>query len=300
MSLRSDDFTFLANMLKQQSGLIVGEDKVYLLESRLTPLARKFNLNSIEEICTKLRGVGDPKLAEAVVESMTTNESSFFRDTKPFDQFKQVVLPMLLQQNAGKRSIRIWSAASSSGQEAYSLAMILKEEAAKLAGWNIEIIGTDLSKEMVEKSQEGAYTQFEVQRGLPIMLLMKYFKQEGDKWRISDDLKKMVNFRTYNLLSDLSPLGSFDVVFCRNVLIYFDQPTKAKVLDATTRLMPPHGVLFLGGAETVLGITDKFKPMEGQRGLYILSSNGMPAALSAAASLSSVSTTAAPMAVGVR
>lgn len=273
MSLRSDDFQFLANLLKQQSGLIVGEDKVYLLESRLTPLARKFNLNSIDDICTRLRTVGDPKLSEAVIESMTTNESSFFRDTKPFDQFKNVALPAVMEKNVTKKSLRVWSAASSSGQEAYSLAMILNEMTAKLAGWNIEIIGTDLSKEMVEKSQEGAYTQFEVQRGLPITMLVKYFKQDGDKWRISEDIKKMVKFRTFNLLHDLSPLGQFDIVFCRNVLIYFDAPTKGRVLEATTRLMPPHGILFLGGAETVLGVTDKFKPMEGERGMYILSTN---------------------------
>ena len=271
MTLRSDDFQYLANLLKQQSGLIVTEDKIYLLESRLMPLARKFNLNSIEDICGRLRGIGDPKLAVAVVESMTTNESSFFRDTKPFDQFKQVVLPMLLEKNAAKKSFRIWSAASSSGQEAYSLAMILREMGSKLSDWRIEIIGTDLSKEMVEKSQEGAYSQFEVQRGLPITLLVKYFKQDGDKWRISDDIRKMVMFKTFNLLHDLSPLGQFDVIFCRNVLIYFDQPTKSRILDATTRLMPPHGILFLGGAETVLGVSEKFKPMEGNRGLYVLS-----------------------------
>jgi chemotaxis protein methyltransferase CheR len=270
MTIRSDDFQFLANLLKQQSGLIVTEEKIYLLESRLMPLARKFNLASIDEICMKLRGQGDPKLAEAVVESMTTNESSFFRDTKPFDQFKQNVLPMLMERNAHKKHIRIWSAASSSGQEAYSLAMILKEEGAKLSGWNIEIIGTDLSKEMVDKARDGIYSQFEVQRGLPIMLLMKYFKQDGDKWQISEDLRKMVSFRTGNLLADLSPLGMFDIIYCRNVLIYFDQATKARVLDAMHRMLPPHGMVALGGAETVLGITDKLKPVEGFRGLYAL------------------------------
>lgn len=271
MTLRTEDFNFLSTMLRQQSGLVVGEDKVYLLESRLLPLARKFNLNTIEEICTKLRSGQDAKLSEAVVESMTTNESSFFRDTKPFDQFKQVILPALLQQNAAKKSMRIWSAASSSGQEAYSLAMILSDMGPRLSGWNIDILGTDLSKEMVDRAIEGSYSQFEVQRGLPIAMLMKYFRQEGDKWKISDAIKSMVKYRTYNLLHDLSSLGQFDVIFCRNVLIYFDAPTKTKILDAMHKMLPPHGTLLLGGAETVLGITDKFKPMENNRGVYVLS-----------------------------
>jgi chemotaxis protein methyltransferase CheR len=202
---------------------------------------------------------------------MTTNESSFFRDQKPFDQFRQVVLPMMLGARAARRQIRIWSAACSSGQEAYSLSMLLSDEAARLAGWRIEIVGTDISAEMVEKSKAGVYTQFEVQRGLPIQYLVKHFKQNGDKWQISDKLRQMVSFREFNLLGDLKPLGQFDIVFCRNVLIYFDQPTKAKVLGAISRLMPPDGVLYLGGAETVLGITDRFKPMDNQRGLYVLS-----------------------------
>ena len=282
MTLRSDDFQFLSNLLKQQSGVVVGEDKVYLLESRLSPLARKFNLASIEEICAKMRA-GDSKISEAVVESMTTNESSFFRDTKPFDQFRQVILPMLLQQNAAKKSFRIWSAASSSGQEAYSLAMVLNENAAKLAGWHIEIVGTDLSKEMVDRATEGYYTQFEVQRGLPITMLVKYFKQDGDRWKISDQLKTMVKYKVYNLLHDLAPLGMFDVIFCRNVLIYFDAPTKTRVLDAMQRLLPSHGILMLGGAETVLGISDKFKPLEGQRGIYVQTNSNFAFPTSASA-----------------
>jgi chemotaxis protein methyltransferase CheR len=181
-----------------------------------------------------------------------------------------VVLPMMLANRSGRRSVRIWSAACSSGQEAYSLCMLLLEEGAKLDGWRFEIIGTDLSSEMVEKSKAGIYTQFEVQRGLPITHLVKYFRQVGDKWQVSDKIRQMVNFREYNLLTDLTPLGQFDVVFCRNVLIYFDQPTKGKVLDSIAKLMPADGVLYLGGAETVLGITERFKPMENQRGLYVV------------------------------
>ncbi|QJE73553.1 protein-glutamate O-methyltransferase [Aerophototrophica crusticola] len=272
--MKVEDFDMFCTLLRQRSGLVLTKDKAYLLESRLMPVARKWNLKGLEDLAAVIRAKRDEALLRDVTEAMTTNESSFFRDTKPFDQFKAVVLPMLLQSRAAKKTIRIWSAACSSGQEAYSLAMLLNEEGARLAGWRIEIIGTDLSGEMVNKAKAGIYTQFEVQRGLPITLLVKYFKQVGDKWQITEDMRSRVQYREYNLLSDLSPLGQFDVIFCRNVLIYFDGPTKGKVLEAMAKQMPPDGVLYLGGAETVLGITEKFKPMEGQRGLYTLA--GVP------------------------
>lgn len=272
--MKVEDFDMFCTLLRQRSGLVLTKDKAYLLESRLMPVARKWGLKGLEDLAAVIRAKRDEALLRDVTEAMTTNESSFFRDTKPFDQFKAVVLPMLLQNRAAKKTIRIWSAACSSGQEAYSLAMLLNEEGPKLAGWRIEIIGTDLSGEMVNKAKAGIYTQFEVQRGLPITLLVKYFKQVGDKWQINEDMRSKVQYREYNLLSDLSPLGQFDVIFCRNVLIYFDQPTKGKVLEAMAKQMPPDGVLYLGGAETVLGITEKFKPMDGQRGLYTLA--GVP------------------------
>lgn len=275
--MKVEDFDMFCTLLRQRSGLVLTSDKAYLLESRLMPVARKWNLKGLDELASDVRSKRDEALLRDVTEAMTTNESSFFRDQKPFDQFKAVVLPMMLANRQAKKTIRIWSAACSSGQEAYSLAMLLNEEGAKLAGWRIEIVGTDLSGEMVQKAKSGLYTQFEVQRGLPITLLVKYFKQTGDKWQLNDEIRNKVQYREYNLLTDLSPLGQFDVIFCRNVLIYFDQPTKAKVLESMAKLMPPDGVLYLGGAETVLGITEKFKPMEGQRGLYTLA--GVPAKL---------------------
>jgi chemotaxis protein methyltransferase CheR len=268
--MKVEDFDMFCTLLRQRSGLVLTSDKAYLLESRLMPVARKWNFKGLDELAASVRSKRDEALLRDITEAMTTNESSFFRDQKPFDQFKNVVLPMLLANRQGKKHIRIWSAACSSGQEAYSLAMTLNEEGAKLAGWKIEIIGTDLSSEMVQKARAGLYTQFEVQRGLPITHLVKYFRQTGDKWQLVDDIRNKADFREYNLLTDLGPLGIFDVVFCRNVLIYFDQPTKTKVLEAIAKLLPPDGVLYLGGAETVLGITEKFRPMEGQRGLYIL------------------------------
>lgn len=267
--MKPEDFDFFSITLKQRSGLVLTRDKAYLLESRLMPVARKWNLKGLDELAAALRAKRDETVLRDVTEAMTTNESSFFRDQKPFDQFKQVVLPKLMDARASKRHIRIWSAASSSGQEAYSLAMILSEMSAKIAGWKIDIVGTDLSSEMVERSRSGIYTQFEVQRGLPITLLVKYFSQNGERWQINQQLRDMVQFKEMNLLGEYGPIGTFDIVFCRNVLIYFDPPTKTKVLESISRVMQPDAVLYLGGAETVLGITDRFKPMDNQRGLYI-------------------------------
>ncbi|MGE4281012.1 MAG: protein-glutamate O-methyltransferase CheR [Magnetospirillum sp.] len=271
--MRPEDFDFIAKMLKDRSGLVISRDKAYLLESRLTPVARKRGLKGLDDLVATLRTAGEDLLRE-VTEAMTTNESFFFRDIKPFDQFKAMVLPQILANRAQKKSFRIWSAASSSGQEAYSLAMILKEEGAKLAGWKIEIVGTDISTEMLEKAKAGLYSQFEVQRGLPIQYLVKYFKKTNEMWQIDSAIRAMVQFREYNLLHDLKTLGQFDVVFCRNVLIYFDQPTKSRVLDNISKIMPDDGLLYLGGAETVLGISDKFKPVPEQRGIYSLTRPG--------------------------
>jgi len=262
------EFDFVSNLLKRESGLVLGRDKVYLLESRLVPLARQRGLPGLSELIKALMSGGDAALTKTVVDAMTTNETFFFRDVKPFDQFKTVTMPEVIESRAAKRQLRIWSAACSTGQEPYTLAMILKEMEAKLAGWRIEILATDLSNDVLDKAKRGAYTQFEVQRGLPVQLLVKYFTQAKDSWEISDVLKKMVTFRPFNLLGSYMGLGTFDIIFCRNVLIYFDQETKGKVLDSMVKLMPPDGTLYLGGAETVLGVTNSFQPITGQRGLY--------------------------------
>ena len=273
------DFDFICQILKQRSGLVLSNDKAYLLESRLLPVARKYRLASFEDLIRLIRVKGDELVIKDVVEAMTTNESFFFRDTKPFDQFKQIVLPTLMAARPNKQ-IRIWSAACSSGQEPYSLAMILSEMTAQLAGWKIEIVGTDLSTEILDRAKEGIYSQFEAQRGLPINLLVKYFTQVGDRWQISQKIRGMVQYREFNLLNDPRALGRFDVVFIRNVLIYFDQPTKSKILNGIAAMMPDDGLLFLGGAETVLGITDRFQLLAGQRGVYGLAS--IPAKAAAA------------------
>ena len=277
------DFDFICQILKQRSGLVLGNDKAYLLESRLLPVARKYRLASFEDLVRLIRSKGDEAVIKDVVEAMTTNESFFFRDTKPFDHFKAIVLPTLMAARTNKQ-IRIWSAACSSGQEPYSLAMILSEMSAQLAGWRIEIVGTDLSTEILDRAKEGVYSQFEAQRGLPISLLVKYFTQAADRWQINQKIRSMVQYREFNLLSDPRSLGRFDVVFIRNVLIYFDQPTKGKILNGIAGLMPDDGFLFLGGAETVLGITDRFQLLAGQRGVYGLTS-GAPAGAKPATAL---------------
>lgn len=266
--MNSSDFEFLSSLLYKQSGLVLTPDKGYLLETRLQPVARSHGLTSIEQIVSTLKARRDEKLVNSITDAMTTNESLFFRDRTPFDQFKTVVLPSLLESRAAKKSIRIWSAACSSGQEPYSLSMVLDELASKLAGWRVEIVATDISTEMVARARSGIYSQFEVQRGLPVQLLVKYFQQDGDRWQLSEKIRRMVTFREFNLLQDPRPLGNFDIVFCRNVLIYFDQDTKRKVLEGISRQIAPDGYLYLGGAETVISITDKFQPVKGLRGMY--------------------------------
>lgn len=266
--MKPDDFQFLATLVKDRSGLVLTQDKAYLLESRLMPVARKRGMKGLEELVASLKARMDNALADEITEAMTTNESFFFRDIKPFDIFRDTILPNLLKTRAHKKSFRIWCAAASSGQEPYSIAMVLKEAAAQLAGWRIEIIGTDISREMLEKAKAGLYSQFEVQRGLPVQHLVKYFKKRDDLWQIDPALRSMVQYKEFNLLDDMGGLGTFDVVFCRNVLIYFDQQTKGIVLEKMSKQMTEDAVLYLGGAETVLGISEAFKPVQGLRGVY--------------------------------
>ena len=261
------EFDFLRKLLKDRSGLVLTGDKQYLVESRLMPIARKAGLSRLGELVQRLKG-GPETLVVDVVEAMTTNESFFFRDKSPFDLFRDVAMPALLAARAAQRQIRIWCAAASTGQEPYSLAMCLQEMGHRIAGWRIEVLATDLSTEVLEKAKAGLYSQFEVQRGLPIGLLVKYFTQVGELWEIAPHIRSMVQYRPLNLLNDFSHLGTFDLVFCRNVLIYFDQETKVDVLDRIARILQPDGYLVLGAAETVVGLTDSFKPLPERRGLY--------------------------------
>ncbi len=270
------DFELYKSLLYSKSGLVITPDKSYLLDSRLTPIAKKWNYPTLEMMTLQLRALPDPKLIKDIVEAMTTNETSFFRDTKPFTLFQETILPHMIANRASKKSIRIWCAACSSGQEPYSLAMILKDKEAQLKGWRIEIVATDLSDDILDQARKATYSQFEVQRGLPIQYLMKHFTQVGETWALKDEIKSMIKFSTFNLLDEMTKMGQFDIIFCRNVLIYFDEKTKAGILGKMERQMEKDGFLLLGGAETVLGITDKFSPMPDKRGLYIKNPNAAP------------------------
>jgi chemotaxis protein methyltransferase CheR len=263
------DYEYLRKLLKERSGLDLSADKQYLVESRLVPLAHRAGLGGLAELVSKMKS-GAQALTSDVVEAMTTNETFFFRDKSPFDHLRETILPQIIPARANRRSLRIWSAASSTGQEPYSIAMCLKEFGPVLSGWRIEIIATDLSQEVLDKSRAGIYSQFEVQRGLPIQMLVKYFKQTGELWQLNAEIRGMVQHRQLNLLHDISCLGKFDIIFCRNVLIYFDQETKLRTFERLSKMLEADGALMLGAAETVVGISDAFKPYPDKRGVYQL------------------------------
>ena len=264
------EFDFLSGFLKEQSGLVLTPDKMYLVETRLKSVAAAHNCDSLADLVAGLRKSTLGALGRDVVEAMTTNETSFFRDKHPFDTFEKVLMPALIEARKTKRSVRIWCAAASSGQEPYSLAMILDGLKAQLAGMRWEIVATDIDTQILDKAKTGIYTAFEVQRGLPVQNLVKYFTQLDDgNWKFKDEFKRGITFKQGNLLKDFSLLGKFDIIFCRNVLIYFDPQTKGEVLDRMSKSLNDDGYVFLGGAETVLGITDALKSMSGHRGVYV-------------------------------
>jgi len=278
------DYAYLSKLLNERSGLQLAGDKQYLIESRLLPVARQNNCGSIGDLVAKLKAFAEEPLRQRVTEAMTINESFFFRDKTPFDRFQDTVLPCMQKLRGASKRIRIWCAAASTGQEPYSLAMMFLQAKSEFAGWKIEIVATDISTDVLEKAKSGLYTQFEIQRGLPIQLLLKYFKQDGDQWRIAPELRGMVQYRKHNLLDDFASLGMFDVIFCRNVLIYFDSKTKQDVLTRISRSLVKDGHLLLGAAETVVGFTNLFMPMPEKRGLYVHSLEKKPASKLAAMS----------------
>lgn len=270
--MNTADFEFYRVFLHEKSGLALTAEKIYLLDSRLTPVARKWGHDTLESLAKALRGAPDPKLVYDVVEAMTTNETLFFRDDRPFKQFRNTVMPAVLKNREKQKNLRIWSAASSTGQEPYSIAITLSEILQGLPGWKTEILATDISEAALNQARGGEYSNFEVQRGLPIQMIMKYFTQVGASWKINDNLRRMVRFETFNLLTSMVKWGTFDVIFCRNVLIYFDAETKAKVLKGLAAQLAPDGFLFLGGSETVMGLSQDLKLVPGCSGLYTLGS----------------------------
>jgi len=269
--MRPEEFKFLSDILYKRSGLTLTEEKIYLIESRLMPIARAQGLVDIPQLCNVLKTKATEPLLVEITEAMTTNESSFFRDIKPYEHLRNVLLPMQMQRLAAGKSMRIWSAACSTGQEPYSIAMCLAEDAAKMPGWKFDIVASDLAKKVVDKAREGIYSQFEAQRGLPIQMLVKYFASRPDtSWQIKEHIRAMVQFQTHNLLEDYTRLGKFDIIFCRNVLIYFDDKTKGQVTERMARTLSKGGVLLLGSTESLVDPGKLFEPVADVRGGYKL------------------------------
>ena len=271
--MNAPEYEYLRKLLKERSGLDLSADKQYLIESRLLPLARKAGLSGIPELVQKLQG-GSSALITSVVEAMTTNETFFFRDKVPFDHFRDTIMPEVLKARAGRRSVRIWCAAGSTGQEPYSLAMTLKEMSAALSGWRIEIVATDLSQEVLEKAKAGVYSQFEVQRGLGINQMIRWFEETSDGWRAVEPLRKPVRFQVHNILEPAPHPGDFDIVLCRNVLLYLSPEKKTLAFERIAGAMAEDGWLMLGAGETVIGQTGKLGSDINARGLYRLVGDG--------------------------
>lgn len=251
------DFEYIRTLVEQRSAIVLEPCKEYLVFSRLAPLARQHGY-ALDDLLKMLRKTSFGHLHQHVVEAMTTNETSFFRDTHPFEAMKSVVLPDLAGRRAATRQLNIWCAACSSGQEPYSLAMILREHFPHLRDWAVRIHATDLSAQILSRAKEGVYCQAEVNRGLPAALLVKYFKKEGLQWRIKDEIREMVSFAELNLIGTWPAMPPMDAIFIRNVLIYFATDTKKSILAKMRRVMQPDGYLFLGGAETTLNLDDAF------------------------------------------
>ncbi len=254
--------------INRAAGIVLTTEKAYFIEARLSPVLREESLPTIEELMTRAER-GDRRLAQRIVDALTTNETFFFRDKSPFEHFKNIVIPELLGRRPAGKTLRIWCAACSSGQEPFSLIMVLDEMKAQLGGRNVEIHASDISEAILNKAKSGTFNQFEVQRGLPTKMLLQYFEKVGDNWKISQDVVRRVNFFKFNLLEDPRALGQFDIIFCRNVLIYFDRPTRAKIFDKLADRLAPDGFMLLGGAESTFGVTDRFTSHPKERMLHI-------------------------------
>ena len=264
LSLSERDFETVRSLVKAHAAIVLEPGKVYLVETRLVPLARREGFGDLEELVECLRATPFGPLHARVVDAMTTNETAFFRDLHPFEALRSRVLPELLQRRAAEKTLRIWCAASSSGQEPYTVAMSLREHAAELEGWQVSLLATDLSEEMLARAREGRFSQLEVNRGLPASFLVKYFTKSGAEWELREEVRAMVEFRTLNLVKPWPELPAVDVIFLRNVMIYFDLETRREVLARIRRVLRPDGTLFLGASETTLHADDRFErvPLE--------------------------------------
>jgi chemotaxis protein methyltransferase CheR len=251
-----ENYRFLQEHIYSQVGIVLEQDKHYLFESRLEPIVMRLGLGSINDLCMLLKGPCQLEVGRQVVEAMTTNETYFFRDPAQYDAIRKVLLPRLVEERRETRTLRFWSAAASTGQEAYSLAMVLIE--AGWGNWNIQILGTDFSSQVLERARSGKYQQIEVNRGLPVTLLVKHFKQSGTEWQLTDAVRRMVSFETVDLRNSMCARGPFDLVFCRNVMIYFDAETKKRILKELYGTLFRGGWLLLGGVESAFGAEEQF------------------------------------------
>ena len=252
------DYEYISNFLLGTSGLALGSGKEYLVEARLIPLAQSLGLEGISELVLELKKGAELKVTSGVTEAMTTNETSFFRDKTPFEELKNQIIPNLMEARKTSKRLKIWCAAAATGQEPYTSSMILDDEFPQLRDWTVEILATDIDQQALERSRSGIYTQFEMQRGMPIQMLMKYFEQIETGWQIKENMRNTIQWKQLNLLDNFNRLGKFDIIFCRNVLIYFQQETKKDILERFRTMIQDDGYLYLGAAETVLGITEAF------------------------------------------
>jgi chemotaxis protein methyltransferase CheR len=272
MTLSAQEFAYVSDLVRRSSAIVLETGKEYLVEARLLPLARQAGVGTVSEYVTRAQHRPEPDTHEKIVDALTTNETSWFRDSEPFQALTANVLPDLMPTRSANRTLRVWSAACSSGQEPYSLAMVLQENLP--AGWTYDITATDISQEMLARAEAGRFTQLEMNRGLPAHMLVRYFERDGTHWRVSANLRNNITFRRLNLATALPPMPQFDLVFLRNVLIYFDVETKRQVLSRISATMRPDGWLFLGSAETTIGIDDRFERVAaGRSSAYRLRGN---------------------------
>lgn len=274
--MNSEDFQFYRKLLLDNSGLALTPDKTYLLTTRLEPLARSLGLQGLSELTATLRKEPGARSTALVVQAMATKETSFFRDMTPFMHLKKSIFPALLERNAATKTVRIWSAACSTGQEPYSIAIAAKEFFRNHPGWSAQILATDIAEDALAQAREGIYSQFEIQRGLSMKLMLENFAIEDMQWRINDELRRMIRFVKFNLLQPMETLGRFDVIFCRNVLIYFDMETKKDVLNRLADRLQPEGCLLLGACETSIGLGTKLRACAEMPGVQVRDS---PAAI---------------------
>jgi len=267
-TLSTDAVSYVCTLVRSRSAIELDAAKSYLIEARLSGVARRHGLSSTSELVAQLRTKADLELQRQVVEAMTTNETSFFRDNHPFEALRKTLVPQFLTARGAAKSLNIWSAACSTGQEAYSCAMLLRESFPQLLNWKVQILGTDLSDDVLAKARAGRFSQIEMNRGLPATLLTKYFIRQGLEWELQPELRALASFRKLNLIENWGPMPTMDIVFLRNVLIYFSPETKKQILEKVRKVMAPDGVLFLGAAETTLGLDAAFQRVQVENSVY--------------------------------